>query len=96
MDMFTYVWDAMITERARVNGELETLKAQLDAGLTVIQQTEANLPLAVDGMAMPEIRWCTNGRKDGEGAGNGTGVYVYYNPSDNTWKRFSDDSTVAT
>lgn len=96
IDMFNLIWSEMQKERARVNGEFIKLKTQLDAGLTPIQQALADLPLAADGMNSPERRWCTDCRKDGEGAGLGTGIWVYYNSNDDTWKRFSDDTTAAT
>jgi hypothetical protein len=39
------------------------------------------------------VAYATNGRKQGEGAGTGTGVPVYY--SNNQWRRYSDDTVVA-
>lgn len=38
--------------------------------------------------------WCSNGRKSGEGAGAGTGVPVYFNLADRTWRNFYDDAEV--
>jgi hypothetical protein len=96
VDMFQVIWDEMVKERQRVNGEFEKLRTEIDAAVTIIMQDETDLPLAVNGMSRVEIRWCSNGLKDSETTGNGTGVLVYYNSSDDTWKRFSDDTTVAT
>lgn len=31
------------------------------------------------------LAWISNGRKSGEGAGNGTGILAYYNNSTNSW-----------
>lgn len=54
------------------------------------QYTVATLPAA--GLA-GRIAFATNGRKNGEGSGAGTGVQVY---DDGTaWRRVSDDTTVA-
>lgn len=49
----------------------------------------ANLPVAGE---FGRLRFVTNGRKSGEGAGAGTGVLCY----DDTlsWKRTADDTTV--
>ena len=38
------------------------------------------------------IAFATNGRKQGEGAGAGTGVPCYY--SNGLWRRYSDDAQV--
>lgn len=63
---------------------------QLADALRVGRFTVATLPAA--GFA-GRIAFATNGRKNGEGAGSGTGVQVY---DDGTaWRRVSDDSTVA-
>lgn len=35
-----------------------------------------------------------NGRKSGEGAGNGTGVPCYYDPAVDDWRRFEDNAIV--
>jgi hypothetical protein len=52
--------------------------------------TLANAPLAVDGglgdgTTYITLAWISNGRKSGEGAGNGTGILAYYNASTNSW-----------
>lgn len=50
----------------------------------------ANAPLAVDGglgdgTSYITLAWISNGRKSGEGAGNGTGILAFYNASTNSW-----------
>lgn len=52
----------------------------------------ANAPLAADGGlgdgtdgGYITLAWITNGRKNGEGAGAGTGILAYYNTSTNSW-----------
>lgn len=54
--------------------------------------TLANAPLAADGGlgdgsngGYITLAWISNGRKSGEGAGNGTGILAYYNSGTNTW-----------
>lgn len=54
--------------------------------------TLVNAPLAADGGlgdgtngGYITLAWITNGRKSGEGAGNGTGILAYYNASTNSW-----------
>lgn len=55
----------------------------------------ADLPYASDGMASFALRYVTNGRKVGEGAGNGTGCPAYYDSTSDSWLRLSDDTAVA-
>ena len=43
-----------------------------------------------------ENAWVTNGRKDGEEAGEGTGVIAFYNPTTNTWLKLSTETEVET
>lgn len=54
--------------------------------------TLANAPLAADGGlgdgsngGYITLAWISNGRKSGEGAGNGTGILAFYNTSTNSW-----------
>lgn len=52
--------------------------------------TLATAPLAADGglgdgTTYITLAWISNGRKSGEGAGNGTGILAYYNASTNSW-----------
>jgi hypothetical protein len=65
-----------VGERSEITGSVEA-------------QTVTNLPAA--GQA-GRVRFATDGRKIGEGAGAGTGVIVY---DDGTaWRRTADDTTV--
>ena len=47
-----------------------------------------------DGMRSFAVAFVTDGRKDGESAGRGTGVPVWYNPNTDQWLRFSDNEAV--
>lgn len=85
---------------------LDTLRLALDrlaARVRVLEtQERAEVAGAVQPLALAELptpgqtgrlRFVTDGRKVGEGAGTGTGVLAY---DDGTaWRRASDDSTVA-
>lgn len=58
--------------------------------------TLAEAPLAADGMTGYAVAFITNGRKQGQGAGAGTGILSYYNPATDTWLNFRDDTAVLT
>jgi hypothetical protein len=64
---------------------LETLSTQLVS--FAVNRLPQN-PKPIDG----SIAFASNGRKQGEGPGAGTGVPVYY--SANAWRRYSDDTPV--
>lgn len=59
-----------------------------------IRRTAAELAAltAYNGM----VAYCTDGRKSGEGAGNGTGVPVYYDETTGDWLVFRDGTAVTT
>lgn len=59
-----------------------------------LSQTKAELPTA--GVRHGLMRFCTDGRKGGEGVGSGTGVWVYADVVDGTatWKTVSADAEV--
>ena len=57
--------------------------------------TVANLPTASStpiSASAGDTAYATNGRKNAEGAGSGTGVLCYFDGT--AWRRVSDDSTV--
>jgi len=56
----------------------------------------ATAPLAAQGMTGYAVAFITDGRKQGEGAGNGTGVPSYYDPDTDSWLKFSTDTAVLT
>lgn len=53
--------------------------------------TVAALPATA---ATGQWAWASNGRKAGEGAGLGTGLPVYFNPSTATWFTYSGNVVV--
>lgn len=56
--------------------------------ITAQKAVVASLPTGSDGMTA----YATNGRKQGEGSGAGTGVPVYFSAA--KWRRYSDDTEV--
>lgn len=86
---------------AELKKEIDTVETQVQRNQRVERAeisdsvpayTLANAPLAADGGlgdgtdgGYITLAWISNGRKSGEGAGNGTGILAYYNSSTNTW-----------
>jgi len=84
-----------------LKAEINTLKKQVvnngqreraEIADSLPAYTLANAPLAVDGGlgdgtsgGYITLAWISNGRKSGEGAGNGTGILAFYNTSTNSW-----------
>lgn len=59
----------------------------------------ADVPLAADGglgnnTTVLTLRWISDGRKPGEGAGAGTGVLAYYDSGGDQWISVFDQSAV--
>lgn len=93
--MFDFIWDELNTLRNELNERIDTVEAEIDAAATTQEIAFADLPFAVDGMSRYEVRFITDGRKQGETAGNGTGVPCYYDSASDSWLRLSDDTAVA-
>lgn len=53
--------------------------------------TVATLPVSG---AAGQFYWASNGRKAGEGAGVGTGLFVYWNPATSSWFTMSGNILV--
>ena len=53
-------------------------------------------PTLAEGMTGFAVAFITDGRKQGEGAGNGTGIMAYYDVASDSWLKFSDDTAVLT
>ena len=50
----------------------------------------SQLRYAADGMHSSSIRWIKEGRKQGESASEGTGIFAYYDAHTDTWRRFDN------
>jgi hypothetical protein len=86
-------------ETARITDAINTLIVDINAALASItaggtpdigSYTVADLPVSA---VVGTRAYASNGRKIGEGAGDGTGVPVYY--SDGTWRSALDSPVLA-
>lgn len=98
-DILDMVYDSLKKEiaankKATVKLLTTTEQSQYVDGIPAY--TFANLPTdgLANGTTYLTIAFCSNGRKGGEGAGNGTGVPVYWNSASSQWLKFSDDTVV--
>lgn len=96
--VLNYRFDAMsrrITELETTQSENTAKSERSGVAFTGrIYLTIADAPLAIDGNADFAFGFIASGRKSGETAGNGTGVFAMYNPTTNTWLNVADYSTV--
>lgn len=74
--------------------KLESTSEHAMTTWTFLEYALADAPLAADGMSNYAFAVITDGRKDGEGAGNGTGILAMYDPTQDDWLRTSDYSSV--
>lgn len=65
-------------------------RSEITGGFIRRTVTQLNALTAYNGM----VAYATDGRKQGEGAGNGTGVPVYYDETSGDWIVYSDDTAV--
>lgn len=95
-DIIDFVWEKLNDEISTRRNETRKINASEKTGeaFSFPISALADAPLAADGMATFACRFISDGRKGGEGAGTGTGVPCYYNPTTNTWLKFSDDTAV--
>lgn len=86
---FSTVADTAIVTGIEVNVEAKFVSGTLsiDYISMKVYYGTSETPIASGSMT-----YASNGRKDGEGAGSGTGTMVYYDGSD--WRRTADDTTV--
>jgi hypothetical protein len=76
---------------------LSAIEQKLAGGIAIVQAppsyTVASLPTTGNGNGAPA--WASNGRKPGEGAGAGTGVPVFWNPTTGSWYSYLSGAPVA-
>lgn len=91
-DMVEYVYSELKKELAVLSLQTEKNKRveRAEQADSIPAYTLANAPLAAQGglgnnTTYTTLAWISNGRKNGEGAGNGTGILAYYNASTNSW-----------
>lgn len=97
-DLLEMVWEHLSADVRRVRNDVRSLRTLTERSETtggVVAAVLADAPLLADGAAAGDLLFITNGRKaTGEGAGAGTGVMAYYNPSTNTWFNCATDTAV--
>lgn len=97
-DLIELVWKRLDERLARAETQREETAGESIAGeaFQFPISTLADAPLAADGLVTYACRFISDGRKIGEGAGVGTGVPCYYDPTTDTWYTFSSDVAVTT
>lgn len=104
MDIVEMVWRTLREEIDTVRDQsnrtaLQTERAEYSESIPA--STLADAPLAADGglgngTSYLTMRWISDGRKPGEGAGNGTGVLAYYSAGGDEWISVFDQNVVST
>ncbi len=89
--------DALREDVVELRGDMDEVRDLLESVTSfstenLIKRQLAQLPTT--GLRDGARAWATDGRKEGEGAGTGTGVPAYFNEATSTWKAFSDDADV--
>lgn len=92
MSMIELVWAELNQKIREVRTDVRRTQRVERAEIadSIPAYTLANAPLAADGglgdgSTYITLAWISNGRKSGEGAGNGTGILAFYNTSTNSW-----------
>lgn len=98
-DMMDLIWQNLQQQISDVKAQVDLLttrseRAETAGGVDI--STLATAPHVDDSAGNGDLLWITDGRKLGEGVGNGTGVIAYFNTASDSWKRLSDDSDVVT
>lgn len=85
----------MVNVIQQTNNVLTQILAALRGGVAIQDvapsYTVAGLPVTG---AAGQFAWAADGRKPGEGAGLGTGVFVFWNPATSQWFAFSTTALV--
>ena len=88
-----------LKKQAVINSQVE--RAEIADSIPAF--TLAAAPLAADGGlgdgtngGYITLAWISNGRKSGEGAGNGTGILAFYNTSTDSWFGVRSEVAVTT
>lgn len=102
-DILGVMWSVLQGEIAGVQKQVDGQSVKTEVALSsdaIPAYLLADLPAIglADGSAGSYISlaWVTNGRKSGEGAGNGTGVLAIYNAAGDNWLRVGEVYDVVT
>ena len=99
-DMYTRLHNDIMKVKRRMNRLTQIIERAETAG-GVVAYALASAPTnsvggMSDGVANVDVCWITNGRKTGEGAGAGTGVFAVFDANLNQWLRVGDYTAVLT
>lgn len=94
-DMIETIWSNLKTEIAGLQVQInkqsvKTERAEYTDGIPAYTFVALPTTGLADGSTYITLAWVSNGRKSGEGAGNGTGVLAIWQQSTATWKRVGD------
>jgi len=92
--MFQRLSDQIADNRDRIR-RLESQQLS-ETATSVPSVALADAPLAADGMTTFALRFISDGRKPGEGAGTGTGILCYYDSGSDSWFTVSGNIAVTT
>lgn len=102
LDAVELMWKELQDQIKAVSRDVQQLRIQYErAGVAdgIPASTLANAPLAAtgglaDGTAYITLRWISNGRRPGEGAGLGTGVLAFWDVATDTWRHIDGYAAV--
>lgn len=101
MSMIELVWAELNQKIREVRTDVRRAQRVERAEIadSIPAYTLADAPLAADGglgdgSTYITLAWISNGRKSGEGAGNGTGILAFYNTSTDSWFGVRSESVV--
>lgn len=102
MDVAEMMWRDLKQQIAQVSANVQQLRIQYErAGVAdgIPASSLADAPLAAtgglaDGVNYITLRWITDGRRPGEGAGDGTGVLAFYDTATDTWRQIDGYAAV--
>lgn len=102
MDIIEWMWREIQLDIARLEARVSKIERRSERAETaggVQSFTYETRPLAAnggmsDGTSNLDVINISNGRKSGEGAGDGTGQMCYYDAAIDDWRRIRDDTVI--
>lgn len=93
-DISELIWQTLNDEIDALSRRVDSISIRYERAEisdSIPAYTFANLPTASDGglgdnLSYTTLAWVTNGRKNGEGAGAGTGILAYWDATAQVWK----------
>lgn len=94
-DVAEMIWNELQRQIKELTRRIDTIevryeRSEISGGVDAV--TLANAPTT--NVKAGSLVFVTDGRKSGEGAGAGSGVLAFWNPSTLTWKRVEDNADV--